>query len=321
MYNTSSSRDGGTLVQLRNLTRRRLPQKPKDDVNSTDDFMDLILKSHVLSATMTVLGIKDLDAIPSFLPGNLSCESSSKKKDILDSIVRKVVDKFVNIELFSGSNQKAQDIDEVLEYAKETLSLSLFHEEFQDAIREGDGERVLNAWKFLLPAFKASNKVNYSIEAFNMLAQYYILLPPRLSQQLIWSRYVNTHGQPGKNIPCDLHLEHLNRALKTAICHLGANIVPRAVERAGRCIGEMVSLCHHFDTSCGINPVSSSHSTANLEKDLKLVVRELISTSKVFEHTAERTHTSLKVKGSIFKTVNKKSLLLWMKDRLKVITP
>ena len=55
----------------------------------------------------------------------------------------------------------------------------LLHEEFKDAIREGDGERVLRVWKFLLIIFKASNKSNYSIEAFNLLAQYYILLPPR----------------------------------------------------------------------------------------------------------------------------------------------
>lgn len=266
MYNTSSSRDGGTLVQLRNLIRRHLPQKPKDDVNSTDDFMDLILKGHILSATMTVLEIEELDVIPSCLPETLSCEPSSKRKDTLDSIVKKVVDKSVNIKMFSTSSPRAQDIDEVQEYAKETLSLSLLNEEFWDAIREGDGECVLHEWKFLLLTFKACNKVNYSIEVFNMLAQYYILLPPRLSQQLIWSRFVNTHGQPGKNIPCDLHLEHLNRALKTAICHLGANVVPQAVERAGKCLGEMISVCHHFDKLSGINPVSTSHSAAHMEK-------------------------------------------------------
>ena len=112
---------------------------------------------------------------------------------------------------------------------------------FKDAIREGDGGRVLRVWKL----FKASNKANYGIEAFNLLAQYHILLHPRLSQQLIlWSRFVNTPGKQGRNIPCDLHLEHLNRSLKkTAINGLGANKVPNAIERAGRCIGEVVSLC------------------------------------------------------------------------------
>ena len=43
-----------------------------------------------------------------------------------------------------------------------------------------------------------------------------------------------------------------------------------------------------------IHPVSSSHSTASLEKDLKSVVCELIQTSKVFKHTAKRVHSSLR---------------------------
>lgn len=129
---------------------------------------------------------------------------------------------------------------------------------------------------------------------------------------------MNTHGQPGKNIPCDLYLEHLNRALKTAICHLGANVVPQAdVERAGKCLGEMVSVCLHFDKLFGINPVSTSQSAAHMEK----VVSELSCKSKMFEHTPKRTLTSFKVKGSIFRTVNKQNLLSWMNDWLKVISP
>ena len=81
----------------------------------------------------------------------------------------------------------------------------------------------------------------------------------------------------------------------------------------------MISVCHTYDNSCGINPVSSAHSTANLEKDLKVVVHKLLLTSKVFEHIPDRSHASLTVKGSIFSTINKQKLLSWMKDRYSVI--
>ena len=67
-------------MQLRNLTRRHLPQNPKNDMNTSDGFVDLILKGHVLSATMAVLEIKDFDEVSVFLPANLSHDSSSKKK-------------------------------------------------------------------------------------------------------------------------------------------------------------------------------------------------------------------------------------------------
>ena len=39
------TKDGGTLVQLRNLTRRTLPHNFKSDVNISDDFVDLVLCS------------------------------------------------------------------------------------------------------------------------------------------------------------------------------------------------------------------------------------------------------------------------------------
>ena len=47
------------------------------------------------------------------------------------------------------------------------------------------------------------------MEAFHLLAQYHIVLPPRLAEGVKWSRFVNTCGLPGHNISCDLHMEHL----------------------------------------------------------------------------------------------------------------
>ena len=44
-----------------------------------------------------------------------------------------------------------------------------------------------------------------------------------MSMQLKWSRSINVHGHAGKNIPADLHMEHLNRVCRGAISGLGAN--------------------------------------------------------------------------------------------------
>ena len=43
-----------------------------------------------------------------------------------------------------------------------------------------------------------------------------------MSMQLKWSRTINVHGRAGKNIPADLHMEHLNRVCNGAISGLGA---------------------------------------------------------------------------------------------------
>ena len=126
---------------------------------------------------------------------------------------------------FSFSTKKYPHINGGVEnYACDVLSLGLFYMEYRDAIREGDGIRVLRCWKYLLPLFKATQCHNYAIEAANLLIQYYYTtLPPRQAQKLIWSRFVNTSGKPGQNIPCDLHMEHLNRICKSAIGMLCAN--------------------------------------------------------------------------------------------------
>lgn len=76
---------------------------------------------------------------------------------------------------------------------------------FHDATRGGDGDRVLVYWKFLLIAFHSANRFNYSKEAINLLLQHQYLLSPQKAAQLQWSRFVNTRGLKGHNVPCDLH--------------------------------------------------------------------------------------------------------------------
>ena len=67
-----------------------------------------------------------------------------------------------------------------------------------------------------------------------MIYQYYFTLSPRQSHQLIWSRFVNTHGQPGHNIECDLTL----RLCKNAIKGMGVNKIEKAIQHAAKAIGE-----------------------------------------------------------------------------------
>ena len=42
------------------------------------------------------------------------------------------------------------------------------------------------------------------------------------------------HGRPGKNISCDLHMEHLNWECKTSIAGLGVNVTDYAIQRVGK---------------------------------------------------------------------------------------
>ncbi len=80
--------------------------------------------------------------------------------------------------------------------------------EYSDAIR-GDGDRVLRVLVLLAPyAYYYVcdfEEENYAIEALNLLLQHDFTLSPRQAAELIWSRCINVRGQPGNNIPNDLH--------------------------------------------------------------------------------------------------------------------
>ena len=137
------------------------------------------------------------------------------------------------------------------DYTQEVISFGLLYLNFKDAVREGDGERVIRMWKYLLLIFRATAHTNYAMEALTLLLQSCIILPPNLAEQVKWCRFVNVHGQCGRNISCDLHMEHLNRVVKTAIEGLGANKTEKAVQRVGKCVGKFIKIMDAYDEQTG----------------------------------------------------------------------
>ena len=302
--------EGGTILQLKNLLNRsNVPRDVHKDVNATEDFVHLVLSGHIIAAAMEYFGMESIGEKPNpdLIPTDVESLTKEEKKRVLFESIDKIVQKCTDIALPSNQRpnyQSAARTDGVQEYAKEFLSLALLHEEFEDAIREGDGLRVL--------------RTNYSIEALVLLSHYHLFLSPRLAEQLAWSRFINTHGWPGYNIPCDLHMEHINRSCKTAVRSLGANITPKAIVRVGRCIAPLMSATHQFDKECGVRAVQGRHSTASFRKDLQLVVKELVEKSKVFKHLPGRRHDSFKsIKGSMINKLSKDELTYWMKNTIQ----
>ena len=91
----------------------------------------------------------------------------------------------------------------------------------------------------ILLVFKATNKNKYALQAAILLFQYHFLFMDRMKHQLLWSRMVNTSGHVGKNIPMDLHMEYLNRDLKSAIGHLSSNVNKPTIDRIGKSLRKL----------------------------------------------------------------------------------
>ena len=152
---------------------------------------------------------------------------------------------FVNLQVTFVEDETASKyhVDTIKEYAHEIMSLGLLlMEEFNDAIREGDGSRNFRCWCFFLLVFKAADRkitlLKHSISFHKRntyLAQGW-QCKSNGAEQLM---YMGDLGRTFQLIY--IHMEHLNRECKQAISGLGANITDASIQHIGKCIGRLCS--------------------------------------------------------------------------------
>ena len=264
---------------------------------------------------MKFFGMDSLYDHPSteHFPEGCSELTPDQRWKVLTLAIQGLVAKFVDITYPATSRRKK---DHVHAYAKEVLSLGLLYMEFCDGIREGDGERIIRCWRYFLPIFKSAGRTNYVVEAFNLLFHYDYVYTPRMKKQVMWERTVNIHGRPGKNVPMDLHMEHINRACKEAMGSLGSNINEEAVARIGKGIGEIMKITTQFDKVNSIPEVSGRHSRRSAELDMEKVMSQL-QTAKVFDSIPRRKHSTFpKFQANASGRITWKDLEQWMKKQV-----
>lgn len=273
---------------------------------------------------MSTLGISSLDEKPSpeKIPEDLWLSSDCDREDMLNKVCQNVLDNYCSIKYHAKLDNDELDMDHVQLYASDVITMGLLYMEFSDAIREGDGPRIIRCYRYMLPLLRYSGRTNYSNDVLLMLYNFECTLSPRQAEQLQWCRTVNTVGLPGHNIPCDLYVEHLNRLCKDMIKGMGANKTQKSVERIGRSVGHIQKVLSQFDVSNNVSVGSGTHSVAELaKKDTAAVIKQLME-SKVFQFKANRYHKSFKesIHMPITMEINKTDFQKWMVDRLKHYT-
>ena len=119
--------NGGTLFQLRNLTNHRnVVRNPDKAVAQCEEFT-LVVEAHVVSATLTLLGMTTLDEIPPIsehFPPQCEDWEPRQRKRIFMKVAEQVIQKHVDFSLpstltgYGGGSD--QNNDSVLLYARET---------------------------------------------------------------------------------------------------------------------------------------------------------------------------------------------------------
>ena len=252
----------------------------------------ILLKGHIVAAALQHFNKRSIeDNLPSQVTSDLKQASKNQRKVHFQSIVLQVIGNLVKLPQNPGSQPPDDQQDGVFNYAREVLTYSLLHAEFNDAIREGDGLRVIRCWKVFLLIFRASNRTKYALEAATLLINLQVL-PERIQQQMIWSRFVNPSGKPARNIPCDLHMEHLNRTAKTALGQ-HSHLNPKAVTRVGKCVGLFQNAQKQFDATTDVKQSSGKQVRGSYSTDLHKIVNQLVK-SEVFLKKSNRAHASFK---------------------------
>lgn len=113
--------------------------------------------------------------------------------------------------------------DYIFNYHQAKIAFGLVLFEFNDCIKEGDGERLFQLYKSALLLFKNYGHTKYSYAVLWYLTKINYILSDQEAFTLKWNRFYNYHGGKGRNIPLDLRKEQQNRILKTMWRAVGSN--------------------------------------------------------------------------------------------------
>ena len=184
------------MYHIRNLLNyRKVKKEPTTARNACENFFQVFIEAHIVYAAKTHFKMASLDDTPQMadLPPNFYSMPMSERKTYLYDLCKAMIKEIVS--LYHHQQTRSCSSDRVYAYASDVLSLGLIYMEYNDAIKEADGNRIIRVWRYLLLIFHNTAHSNYALEALTMLVQYHYIFTPRMKQQLLWNRTINIHGK------------------------------------------------------------------------------------------------------------------------------
>ena len=100
---------------------------------------------------------------------------------------------------------------------------------------------------------------------------------------------MNIKSGIGRNIPCDLYNEHMNKLIKFIITNMGSNLTESSLQHAVRSVATLEAICQKFDKESCVPYGTSAHSTISDDNDVRKVISILL-TQKILIPTNGRNH-------------------------------
>ncbi|XP_076156808.1 uncharacterized protein LOC143139878 [Alosa pseudoharengus] len=216
----------------------------------------------------------------------------------------------------SSENVSPTNQDHQKHHAEARLGFGFFLLDLQDAVREGDGERLMRLYKVALLFYKAYGHSQYAYSTFLLTLQINVTLSPRMAHSVTWNRFWNGRGRKGKNIPLDLHLEHLNNFLKSFMRGLGPNMSEMSAARISRSIGIVKELMDKTDTELELTRPTGIHHVAREQEDVLTLVNVFRETQLFKNHPGRQYHAFPNFQRNLLAKLNYQELWRWMKSKI-----
>ena len=138
-------------------------------MNKWEDFFHSLAKAHVMAAAMHYFGMKKKTSKPTQRQWSYSLTLTTSAEfhwKFLCNALGTFVDEYIMPSLTFDLDAAYESDDSnkksgVQNYALSLLSDLMIVEEFKDIVHEGDGDRMLSVWKFLL-YFRVTGHTNYA---------------------------------------------------------------------------------------------------------------------------------------------------------------
>ena len=179
--------------------------------------------------------------------------------------------------------------DYLLNYTKVAVALGLLRLDQMDAIRLGDGERILKIDQVLYLFYKTLGFPKYAYGMLETLAQTKVLLSERMAHRLVWNRTVNHRGEIDSNHPNDLDVEHCNKAFKEDAHSYRGLFTEKTISRVSHSALYLKDIANKYDKISHVFGQSGKHTKADTSEDILVLVRQF-QAAKVFDYVPGRSH-------------------------------
>ena len=248
-------------------------------------FLDVILRSLVIKATMAAMDILSMEHFDEKMAGITTHTE-------LEKISTHVVDSFI---IPSPTSLEENGQKPLKGSTQSGHAILLIHDlmtlrEMRHAIKHGHPTRIHRMIKYWLPMFYTAGSYNYANECMELLHNVCHDWPKDYAQVAFNGMLVNPSGRADGWNETDLRVEHLNDDIKER-AH-GSNATPNLLEKITPAMGHVQNLTDQLFEDLGVEQQNQRHADVLQHRDVQIVTAHLLKT-KIFDfhHDKPSTHT------------------------------